>query len=194
MRKLLIIACALVVALPGLARAGDAFGVSWNISLPAGDTADFTSGLQFRGASLEWRNFYKRDTAFGFSGSWNAFNEAFTGTFAAENFAVTGKRWQYVNTVPLYLTWHKYQAGDRRGKRLYYGLNAGLAYVEKRTTMGLWAFEMSEWHPALAPEIGLQLPWDAFVGTVSLRYNFAFETGDHDTQQWLELRFGFGMD
>jgi len=195
MKKAILLSLVLVVLTAGSALAGkNTFGVSWNISLPTGDTNDFTSGVHFRGASLEWRTFTTRTTAFGLNASWDVFNDKFDGTYEHDNIAITGRNWRYVNAVPIYASWHKYTGNDRRGKRTFFGLNAGTAFIERRAEMGVYQFTEENWHLAVAPEIGMQMPWDSFLGWLSVRYNYAFSAGDVDAQQWFEFRIGFGMD
>jgi len=194
MKKFTLLCLVLMLANAGSAVAGkNVFGVAWNVSLPVGDSSDFTSGLQFRGASLSWQSFYTRDMAYGLNASWNVFTEHNEGTFVGDDFAVTGKAWRYQNVVPLYASWHKYMGNDRRGKRTFFGINAGTVYLERRLEVGILQIDNDNWHLALAPEIGLQLPWDSFLGWVAVRYNYAFSAGDLDAQQWFEFRFGFGM-
>ncbi len=194
MKKIIWIALLMTIVTAQSALADEnVFGIAWNISVPTGDTSDFASGVSFRGATLEWRNFYTQDMAFGFNASWNVFNKSFDGTKTDEDYALTGKSWRYVNATPLYLSWHRYLSGDRRGKRAFYGLNGGTTYIERRTELGIYQDDEKNWHLALAPEVGYQLPWDSFLGWVAVRYNYAFKAGDVDAQQWFEFRLGFGM-
>ncbi len=195
MKKLVLLSLVLIMATAGSASAGkNTFGGSWNVSLPTGDTNDFASGLSFRGASMEWRTFRTRDTALGINASWDVFNETFDGTITEANFAFTGKAWRYVNAVPVYASWHRYFSRHQSGKRVFVGMNAGTAYIERRTEVGIYQSNEENWHLALAPEVGMQMPWDSFLGWVSVRYNYAFSAGDVDAQQWFEFRIGFGMD
>ncbi len=195
MKKILMLSLVLLLMTGSSAFAGKStFGGSWNITAGMGDTSDFASGVHFRGASLEWRSFYKTDSAFGLNVSWDVLNEEFDGTYQGENFAVTGKSWRYLNAVPIYLSWHKYTGDDRRGKRTFFGMNAGTSYIHRRTEMGVFQVTNENWHLAVAPEIGMQMPWDAFLGWASVRYNYAFSAGDVDAQQWFEFRLGFGLN
>ncbi len=198
MKKLHLLTVALLficVANAGPASAGQSkFGMTWNVTAPTGDTHDFVSGVHFRGGSLEWYNFRSRNVAFGLNAGWNVFNDNFDGTADNGTFAVTGKSWRYVNAIPIYASWRQYQSIDRRGKRMFFGLNAGTAHIERRVEMGLFQANEENWHLAVAPEVGLQLPWDSFVGSITLRYNYALSAGDANAQQWIEWRVGFGMD
>ncbi|MFT5316440.1 MAG: hypothetical protein ACI9UK_002286 [Candidatus Krumholzibacteriia bacterium] len=194
MKKIILLSLVVVLANVGTATAGkNSFGLAWNVSAPVGDTSDFTPGLHFRGASFYWQSFYTRDMAIGINASWNVFNDNNQGTFVGDDFAATGQSWRYQNLVPIYASWHKYWGNDRRGKRTFAGINAGTVYLERRLEYGIVQIDEDNWHMALAPELGMQMPWDSFLGWVSVRYNYAFSAGEADAQQWFEFRVGFGM-
>jgi len=194
-RFIVLLGLLLILAPLGAARAdNNTFGLAWGISVPTGDTKDFVSGASFRGASVEWRNFYLRDAAYGLNVGWNVFNEESDSTVEFDNGAITGKHWSYVNAVPIYASWFKYFSADKRSSRFFAGINAGGAWIERRTEIGLTALEEANWHFALAPEVGWQLPWDSFLGYVSARYHYAFAAGNMEAQQYLEFKIGFGLD
>jgi len=144
--------------------------------------------------SVEWRNFYMRDAAYGINVGWNVFNETDDSTVFFDNAAITGKRWHYINAIPIYGAWYKYFSDDKRSSRFYAGINAGTAWIEQRTEMSLYQLTEDNWHFAVAPEVGMNLPWDSFLGYVAARYHYAFKTGDMEAQQWIEFKIGFGLD
>ena len=96
--------------------------------------------------------------------------------------------------MPIYVSGFHYFGEDRRSQRWYAGLNGGTVYLERTVEIGSYLFEDKTWHLAVAPEIGVQLPWDAFLGYLALRYNVAFEGDGVPTQSWFDLRLGFGLD
>ncbi len=196
MKRFIVLLGLLLILLPVTAVRADnnTFGIAWGISIPTGDTGDFISKVSFRGASVEWRNFYLRDAAYGINVGWNVFNEEDDSTIQFNNGAVTGKHWSYINAVPVYGSWFKYFSDDKRSSRFFAGINAGGAWIERRTDIGLTRFEEDNWHFALAPEAGWILPWDSFLGYVSARYHYAFKAGNMEAQQWLEIKIGFGLD
>ena len=196
MRNMILILALLMVfgsAVPAVAG-NDTVGLAWGVSLPTGNTSDFISKISFRGAVVEWRHNYRRDAAYGLNAGWNVFNSETDETLEWGDSAVTGRIWRYVNAVPLYAGWYKTFGTDRRDTRLYLGLNAGTAYVERRADMGLNTLEEKTWHVAVAPEVGIHFPWDAFIGYTALRYHYAFDAGSFGSEQWLELKIGFGFD
>lgn len=186
-----LLALALLPASP--ARASTSFGAAWSLAMPLGDTKDFTDSFSLRGFSLEYRNYYTREMAWGLNISYNVFNEEKDSTFYGDNYAVTGQRWTYINAVPMYLSWHRVPGGTRDGS-LFYGLNAGAVWLEQRTTLGLYEVNESNVHLGFAPEIGYHFPWQSFLGYGAVRFNYMLEAGDVPAQSWIELRLGFGLD
>lgn len=174
------------------ARAGRSqFGASWNLAMPMGNTRDFTRPLSARGFTLEWHNFIRKSTSWGINAGWTVFNENADNTTYGDGWAVSGDRWNYINAVPIYASGFHYW-GDRRDTNYFAGANLGTVWSEYRTTVGLYEFKESVWHLAVAPEIGIRMPLNSFLGYLSLRYNLLMKSGDIDTQSWLELRVGFG--
>ena len=196
MKRFIVLLGLLLILQPASAVRADnsVFGIAWGLSVPTGDTNDFISNISFRGASAEWRNFYMRDAAYGINIGWNVFNDTDDSTVNFENAAVTGKRWSYINAVPVYGGWFKYFSDDKRSSRFFAGMNAGGAWIERRMDVGFVSIQEDNWHFAVAPEVGWQLPWDSFLGYVGARYHYAFKAGNMEAQQWLEIKIGFGLD
>jgi len=194
MKTAILLTALLTVAVVPAALAQSTFGAAWSLGIPTGDTKDFASGLSARGVSLEWRNFRSRDVALGASIGWNVFNEEESGTRQFGNVAVTGKNWNYVNAIPIYVNAYKYFGEDRRVTRFFAGLNAGTIWIERRFEYSVYAAEEQNWHLAVAPEVGVQLPWSSFLGYAAVRYNVGFSAGNVDTQSWFDIRLGFGLD
>lgn len=190
---LIMLGTLLGTAAPSSAE-NDSFGLAWGVSLPLGDTGDYISNVSFRGASMQWRHYYQRDASYGLNIGWNVFNKSSFTTLDTGDLTVTGNLWQYINAVPIYADWCAYFATDRRDFRPYVGINAGTAWIERRTEMGLAQIEEENWHLAVAPEIGVNSPYNWFLGYVALRYHYAFAAGDAEAQQWLEMKIGFSFD
>ncbi|MCP4293537.1 MAG: hypothetical protein GY780_17055 [bacterium] len=189
---LLLLACSLVAP---LANAGEnSFGMSWSSTIGLGDTGDFVPGFHARGFSLEYRNRVSTEMSWGFNAGYNVLADNKNETVFLDNIQATGNHGKYINTIPLYgAVYHNFGTYSRRSGWMYAGLNGGMVWLEKRTSLGLYALEDDNWHMALAPEFGYHLPWDSLVGHISVRYNYVFESGDVEAQQWLEFRVGFGL-
>lgn len=190
----IILTLLLLMTMTATASAESSFGIAWNPSIPVGNTADFAGGFAWRGANLEWRNYVRSDLAVGADFGWNVLTDNFEGTVTQNGVSVTGKKWTYINALPLHVTAFKYFGTDRREMRWYAGMGAGANWMEYRQDVASYSFQDSQWHFALAPEVGVQMPWNSWVGYFGLRYQHAFAAGDFDTQGWFDVKVGFGLN
>jgi hypothetical protein len=183
----------ILILMTGPAMAGKSvFGLTWNLSSPTGNTSDFLSDFSFRGMGFEYKTFRTPDVAFGLNVGWNVMVEEMDNTFEIDGFSVTGMRHHYVNTVPVFVSGYRY-FGPQRGTRYYVAGHGGAAWLEQRMDLGLYSRSEDNWHLSFAPEIGVQMPYSSFLGSLSLRYNYMLKAGDMEAQSYLELRLGFGM-
>ncbi len=197
MKKLLIVSLLLLAfSLPSSAIAGgdSAFGMSWSSAIGMGETADYISGFQARGINVEYRKRATTNVYWGLNVGYNVLSDSGSETISNDNVQATGMWGKYINAVPIYFAGF-YEFGPKkvRSGRFYVGMNAGTAWLEKMSTLGLYTIKDDNWHVALAPEIGYKMPWDSFVGHVSVRYNYMLEAGDTEKQSWMEFRIGFGL-
>ena len=189
---LLLLLCSLSVS---MAQAGsNSFGISWSSAIGTGNTSDFVSGFQARGVNLEYRGRVNSNFLWGVNVGYNVLSKGGDETLFLDHAQVTGVYGRTINTVPIYLAaYYEFGPYQARSGRLYVAMNAGTAWLEQRTNLALYTIEQDNWHLGFAPEIGYHLPWDSFVGHISMRWNYMLEAGDTDAQSWVEFRVGFGL-
>lgn len=172
-------------------RLGDSFfGISYNISVPASNSKDFTNSTSFRGVSIDSRTLVRENVWAGFTAGWHVFNEKTDEVVSLEDAAIQGTQLRYINSFPLMLSADfRVDTGGRFTPFL--GLNAGTYYIKRRVEIGTVAITQNKWHFGLAPEAGFTIPisWHA-VGFAAARYNYAFEAGDVPSQSYWSFNFG----
>ena len=179
--KILLI-CSLFLFLSNKGFAADWLGiVTYQISMPTGDTEKFINDYSFRGFGLDFRAFANKNTTVGFATGWNVFHERTSKTIQlnTENpGAVTGVQDRVINAFPIMLNVHQY-FGKRRDIRPYVGLSAGGFFMLQQFDIGIYSFEENEWQWGMAPEIGVIIPLKG-NGSIIIngKYNYAF-TGDN---------------
>ncbi len=189
-----IVAGILVLGLAAAARAGNGIGgFTYDISVPVGETGEFTRGTSFRGLGVEARWFRGEHTAVGFTWHWNVFHEQLDGTWQVKNGDVTGHQFHRVYSSPVLLTYY-YQWGDARygkGTMYYVGLGAGAYWIEKRLEFGTGVYQTTNWHIGLCPEVGLYhgLSFGAYLN-LGVKYNHAFKSGDNTSHSYPSLCLG----
>ena len=197
MKKSLIVLLLILVGSlsTSVAFAGDSsFGMSWSSAIGTGNTSDFVSGFQARGINIEYRQRMNSNWLWGVNVGYNVFSETGNETIFLDHVQATGNWGRYINTVPIYLAgYYEFGPYQARSGRLYVAMNAGTAWLEQRTTLALYAVENDNWHLGFSPEIGYHLPWDSFLGHVSVRWNYMLKAGEVEDQSWVEFRIGFGL-
>jgi hypothetical protein len=179
----------------GVGLAQESFlGVNYSVSVPIGDTKEWTSKMSWRGIGIDYRKFRDRDLSLGFSAAWNVFNEKEHATTARPSVSghITGTQFRYINSFPLMVTAHRYfGGGGRQDTRGYVGTGVGVIAHERRIELGLFADEKNRWHFGIAPEIGIIKPinWDtSFFGAV--KWNYGFKSSNQ-TVSYISLNVGF---
>jgi opacity protein-like surface antigen len=166
------------------------FGITYNTALPLGETSDYIGNFSFRGAGIEARWEVAQELYVGFNTSWNVFYESVSGSFTEGTRTLTGTQYRYLNSYPLMFTAFK-GFGELGAFSPYAGLGIGGIKVDRRSEMGLWQHTENKWHFGLAPEIGtLIYTWGNFDILFSIRYNYAFKTGDTPAYSYLGINLG----
>jgi hypothetical protein len=194
---------ALVLLTPANAQEGLSI-LSWSISLPSGNTKDFSQDNEsFRGITFTYRYFPQPSLSFGVYGGWHVFNGETVDTIEVdqEEFkgAVTGKQWRYINSFPIMANVHFYSGRPGR-TQLFLGMNAGGMIIEERLDINIWAIKSNKWHWAVAPEVGVNLPLGYNTGlAISAIYHYAFSAGEKlvgesSKHQYLSINIGVSFN
>jgi hypothetical protein len=113
-------------------------------------------------------------------------------TSEVDNGHVTGTQFRDINAVPILATVHRY-FGDRYAWRPFVGGGIGVMYMNQRVDIGLFRVEKDHWAFAVAPEVGMQFPYDRFLGWVSARWNYSAGTSTLPQQSYITFLIGFGL-
>ncbi len=73
----------------------------------------------------------------------------------------------------------------------YAGINIGAQYIQQRLDIGVVRFDDNNWHFVVAPELGMLVRLGYGTSAlVSLRYNYAVESGGSINYSYLGLNVG----
>jgi hypothetical protein len=157
--------------------------VHYDVGFGLGTTGDYIDETSWRGWGLDFRQYADRSKPimWGFTFAWQVMSKRTDETYDFETQgragAVTGLQRRYINSLPFLLTGH-WVLGDPKRVRVFAGGGAGAYYIIERLEIGVQAFEASNWHFGLMPELGVQIPFgqdmDLFL---SGRYHYAFGAG-----------------
>lgn len=178
--KKLILSVVLLVVMSSSAFAQDNItAVTYQVSIPQGDFSNYIDETSWIGWGIEGKHFRSSTSnwTLGFAFSWHVFDMKFTGTTNMENGAVTGTQRRYTNSLPFLLTTN-YYLNRKNSVKPFVGIGAGAYYIIQRLDIGVFAHEYTNWHFGVAPEIGFQFPLGDIEGMFSVKYNYAFKSGD----------------
>ena len=190
----------ILIALSALLLSANGFGqfvytdVTYDMSVPLGNTSDFISKTSFRGMTFRVGRFVTDDLAVDVRFSWNTFYEAKDfETYTSEDGtgSVTGKQFKYINSFPL-TAGARYVLNSSSDFSPYFAGGLGAYKINERTDMGIFYVEDMIWHFGLYPEIGFIYDFSYSVGlNVYARYDYAFKTQDATAHSY--IAFGIGL-
>ena len=170
-------------------------GVSYQFSIPLGNTATYTPPVSWRGIGLDVATFIQRDLAVGLAFGWNVFFDNTTSTIRFNNTTITGNQDRALNVWPTLVNarWFP-KLSSNRDIQPYIGANIGGYIIEQYLAIGLTAVQETHYHFGLAPEIGVffQQPFGALF--INARYNMAFASGGVPFQQFLSINLGYAWE
>lgn len=170
------------------------WGVEYTVSLPLGDTKDYTGATSWRGVTLDGRKMINDNMTVGLLVGWYVFNEVKVGTASFPGIDITGEPYNYLNSFPIQATAH-YYLGKRRGTRFHVGGGAGLTINEFRTDVGLYTLQQNKTQFSVFPEVGVSMPLNwSMRGVLAVRYNYALKSGNVPAQQYVGISVGLAWN
>ena len=156
--------------------------VSWGGATPSGDTKSFAEGTSFRNVGIEYVNFIKPNIGVGFNASWSVFsNRVADVTTSLSGVDLHGTQIRYVNAFPLLVTgrYSLSRATRRNSVGAWVGAGVGALIGENRVDLGLFTAKETNWHLAVAPEVGVSYALSRdFALFGQGRYTYGFKTND----------------
>ena len=197
-RKLISLAALLVLLVGPAARAEippTLVAVSYQFSIPIGETFNYTSPVSWRGIGLDVATFVRRDLAVGLAFGWNVFHENVTSTINIRGTDITGNQDRTLNIWPTLVNvrWFP-KISSNRDIQPFIGANVGGYIIERYFAVGLTSSTETHYHFGLAPEIGVFFQNPVGAVLLSARYNMAFAAGGVPFQQFLTINLGYAWE
>lgn len=170
-------------------------GVSYQFSIPIGETSTFTPPVSWRGVGLDVAAFVRKDLAVGLAFGWNVFHDNVTGTFSYKGTDIYGNQDRTLNIWPTLVNarWFP-KISSNRDIQPYIGGNIGGYIIERYFAVGVTAVQETHYHFGLAPEIGVFFQNPVGAVFVNARYNMAFASGGVPFQQFLTFSLGYAWE
>ena len=202
MKKAIYIIMLLAMTSTVYAQYGGGFwGYTYDISLPMGETSDFTGKTSFRGFTLQGRGYLNPQFSLGGKVGWRVFFEKLEDTheFSFEtddgrpiNGSVDGTQWKSINVFPILATAHWYNGDPSINDFGWHaGLGVGTSAIKRRVEIGVLAIEETKWHYTIAPEIGMTYGISTSVKAfLSAAYHYSMKTSDTPSNTYLSFHIG----
>lgn len=190
------IAIIVLIAASLTINAQSLWNVTYDMSLPFGDTKSFVEKTSFRGFGVDGRQFVADDITLGGSWSWNVFYSSEQDvTTETGNITVTGNHYNYGNYMPLMFTAHKYFGVDG-GIRPFVGTGVGTIWKEEKKDIGSFnAFTDNAWQFGFTPEVGVFIPVsNGAIIFLNAKYTYGIQTGQLTPTSYLNFGIGFGWE
>ncbi len=191
MKTRALLAIPIALLLSDGAQAQDWYwGLSYGVATPTSDTKDFTEGTSWRNWGIDVLAVVRPNTSVGVSFGLNAFNDVTTEVSSIDGVEIQGTQFRYINSFPMMVTIREYlgMPGDIRP---FLGFGVGTQLVKQRVDVGQWRISDNTWHVALAPEVGVVLPFGSEAKWfVSGKYNYAARASD---RQYSYFGFNIGV-
>lgn len=203
MKTIFAVIFSLFISTQIFAQSGEGkFAMSWDITVPLGETSDYISDVSWLGFSMQWRQFINPNISLGGSFAWSVLDSR---SFETQSFSfqpdgadrqingdLSGEQFRYLNSFPILFETY-YHMGDPYDSKVrpYGGLGIGVTPIEQRTEVGLVAITNTNWHFTLTPEVGAIFPLDAVSIFVAASYNYALKVDD--TINYTYLTFNVGL-
>lgn len=170
--------------------------LTYDASLPFGNTREFVEKPSFRGFSIEAGLNLSNNFALGIKSGLHSFYESLNkDTYTEDNVTIYGKQFRYINSIPVLLT-ASYFTNPEGSLSPYLTLGAGAYSFQRRIDLGLYnATNDYVWNFGVQPEVGVQFSLNESLKlTLGARYNYILENNSITDQQYvsfnLGLRFG----
>ena len=164
------------------------FGLSYNISIPQGETHDFIENTSYTGFGIEGRQFINEKITLGLSFGWSKFQQEskqFSGN--------TGEIEEHLlDSFPLLFNGSYFLFGETAGFRPFAGLNTGVYFINARKFSGAGTFQDKSLYFGVAPEIGfLAAMFSDLNMMLFLRYNYNIKFSGSNSYPYLTIHLTF---
>jgi len=167
------------------------WGFTYSMSVPMVGIDQYITAGSFRGATVEGYYEVNENAAIGWLVGWNTFFEKrYNETYEKDNLALTGTQYRYMNTFPI-LARGLYSFGAEYTTRPYIGAGLGITPDVVRTDIGLYSFSKDVVHFTMAPEIGINIPYDGGAVIASARYVYGVKTRYIEHISYFSFNLGF---
>jgi len=164
---------------------------SWSTAIPVGDMTDFCKNTSGRGAQLDVEQKINDRFSFGGNFAWQTFYEKDFQIYNDAETIRTGWQRNYVNALLLMATSKYYFATSVSKIKAYLSLEAGITAIENYEIFGIYEFRELNWHFALSPALGVDIPaGNSFGFNIFIKFPNSFKNNSDIHYSWINTGVG----
>ncbi len=165
--------------------------LTYDMAIPFGQASDFGGDFDPLGVGFDARYFLNPNWSLGFATGWQVLDQKTTTASQINNVTLHGTQLRYLNLLPLMVSGHYYLRQYVPQWCLPFGgLDVGTFWAERRVDVGLFSVSNSEWHFAVAPELGIAFRIKDVLPLLRFRYNHLFGSEGSDDLPYFNISIG----
>jgi len=182
----------LSILLIGTGKTQQIFGVTYDISVPTGNTKSFIPNTSMIGFGLDGRQMSHTDVSFGITFHWNSFKDSGVDRIEDDDGNFMSIEDRSMDSFPILMSSHYYFGNVASTFRPLIGGNVGAYFIITRQYTGKGKIVNKGWQFGLAPDIGFMVDFmnDIHI-LLTFRYNYAFKTSSSPAQSYFSVIIGF---
>jgi hypothetical protein len=164
---------------------------SWSPAIPMGQMTDEVRTTSGRGVQFGISQNVNNRLSFGGNLVWQMFYEKSYEIYTDENSVFSGWQRNYINAFSLMANTKYYFSNSVNNIKAYLSLEIGASIIENYQVIGLYEFKELEWHFAIAPVVGIDIPATKYLGfQVYIKYPNSFKSNSSFHYSWINTGIG----
>ncbi len=165
---------------------------SWSTAVPIGDMIADVRTTSGRGFQFGVAQYLNERFSYGGNFAWQMFYENDFEVFINEYSVFSGYQRVYVNAFMLTGTSKYYFPTSVNKIKAYISLEIGASAIENYQIMGMYEFKEFEWHFAISPGLGVEIPATKTIGfQLYMKFPYSFKANSTYHYSWINT--GVGM-
>lgn len=164
---------------------------SWSVGIPMGDITQYTLMTSGRGLQFEINQHINDRWVYGGTFGWQSFFEKGEVWYVSDYSIISGIQRNYINALSFLGSSKYYFPTSANGIKAYLNLEAGASVIENYEIFGLYEYREMEWHFAVVPGMGIEIPANDQIGVqIYFKYPNSFKNNSSIHYSWLNTGIG----
>ena len=166
--------------------------VNWSVGIPIGEMISDVKKTSGRGVQFGVNQQINDKITYGGQFGWQSFYEQEYEIKISDESIATGWQKNYINAFFMMVSGRYYFATSVNNIKAYLGGELGATIIENEQIFGLYQSKELEWHFAVTPTLGIDIPANDYIGfNMFLKLPYSVKNNASKSYSWLNT--GIGM-